>query len=181
MPKLHHNHRHHKVHAHQIPAHVTAFINAHVQKAQEISKRTLIPVSMILAQAAEESSWGRAAPDNAYFGIKGKSPTGGSTTHATHEVVNGRSVGESDSFRSYKDFEEAADDYAAFLISNKGYSAAFKHTDDPISFAKAIGRSGYATNPQYGANLVSIITVYKLTQYEVNPMKQHTQAAKGKK
>jgi flagellum-specific peptidoglycan hydrolase FlgJ len=65
----------HKKHAHHIPGYVTVFINLHVAKAREISRRTRIPVSIILAQAAEESSWGRTAPDNAFFGIKGKSPS----------------------------------------------------------------------------------------------------------
>lgn len=174
MALLHNAHQH-KTPAHKIAPYVLAFVKAHVAKAQEVSKRTRVPVSVLLAQACEESDFGRHAPDNAYFGIKGKSSTGKSAKHATHEVVDGKSVGETDSFRAYKDFDEAADDYADFLISTpRLFAKAFAHVDDPIAFAQEMGRSGYATNPKYGPNLVSIIKSNNLLQYEVNPMKGMT-------
>jgi flagellar protein FlgJ len=163
------HHSHHKRRVHHAPSYVTLFIHTHVAKAQEISKRTRVPVSVILAQAAEESSWGRAAPDNAYFGIKGKSPNGNTANHGTHEVVGGKSIAQTDNFRVYASFDEAADDYADFLVANKAYAAAFAFVNDPVAFAHAIGSSKYATNPQYGANLVSIIKTNNLVQYEVNP------------
>ncbi len=174
-------HHLHKKHAHHIPSYVTAFINLHVAKAREISRRTRVSVSIILAQAAEESSWGRAAPDNAFFGIKSQSPSNNAAKHVTHEVVNGSRVAETDNFRAYANFDEAADDYADFLVSNKGYAAAFAFVSDPISFAHAMGQSKYATNPKYGANLANIITTNNLIQYEVNPMKVITSISKTKK
>lgn len=155
-------------HKHVIPAYVLAFVNAHAAKAREVSRRTRVPASVLLAQACEESDFGRHAPDNAYFGIKGKSPSGGTAVHATHEVVSGRRISESDGFRAYKDFDEAADDYADFLVSNQRlFAKAFAHADDAIAFARAIGSSGYATNPRYGDNLVSIMKSNDLLQFDV--------------
>jgi flagellum-specific peptidoglycan hydrolase FlgJ len=57
-------------------------------------------------------------------GSKGKSPTGHSTTFATHEVtLSGQRISEVDAFRAYSSYAEAADDYAS-LIQRK-YPAAF--------------------------------------------------------
>lgn len=163
---------HHKKHMHIVPPYVLSFVNAHLAKAQEVSKRTRVPVSVLLAQACEESDFGRKAPDNSYFGIKGKSVDGNSAKHATHEVVGDKSVGESDNFRAYKDFDEAADDYADFLVSKPAlFGKAFAHVDDPVAFAEEMGRSKYATNPKYGRNLVSIIRSNNFIKYEVNSMK----------
>jgi len=78
-------------------------------------------------------------------------------------------VAQNDNFRAYKDFDEAADDYANYLVSNpKLFGQAFAHVGDPIAFALAMGRSKYATNPKYGHNLVAIIKINDLLQYEVN-------------
>jgi flagellum-specific peptidoglycan hydrolase FlgJ len=81
----HAHHGHHKKHKHQIPPHVTAFIVAHINGVRAVSRKYNIPVSIILAQGALESGWGLKVVGNAFFGVKGKAPDGGSVSITTHE------------------------------------------------------------------------------------------------
>lgn len=145
-----------KHHTKQQPAHVVVFVDLHAAEAQTISARTGIPAEVILAQSALESNWGRTVKDNAYFGIKGKSPSGKSTTFATHEVtLAGQRVGEIDEFRAYANYAEAADDYGSLI--QRRFAGAFAYRKDPEKFAEAVARQGYATDPHYAAKLKSII------------------------
>lgn len=155
---LAHTHAH-KHRSKQQPAHVAHFIGLHIRDARIISARTGIPIEVILAQSALESNWGRSVKDNAYFGIKGKSTTGKSTTFTTHEVtLSGKRISEVDEFRAYANYAEAAADYAS-LIQRK-YPTALAHRTDPAEFAEAVASRGYATDPQYATKLKSIIRVH---------------------
>lgn len=146
----------HKHHARQRPAYVVHFIALHISDAKIVSARTGVPAEVILAQSALESNWGRSVKGNAYFGIKGKSATGHSTTFSTHEVtLSGQRISEIDEFRAYASYAEAADDYAS-LIRRK-YPTALGYRNDPEKFAEAVARHGYATDPHYAKKLKSII------------------------
>lgn len=148
-----------RTHKHQPkrqPAHVAQFVGLHASDAKIISANTGIPVEVILAQSALESNWGRSVKGNAYFGIKGKSPSGQSTIFSTHEVtLSGQRISETDEFRAYTGYAEAAADYAT-LIQRK-YPTALAYRDDPEKFAEAVARQGYATDPQYAKKLKAII------------------------
>jgi flagellum-specific peptidoglycan hydrolase FlgJ len=149
----------HKHQPKQQPGYVILFVGLHVVAAKTIAARTGVPVEVILAQSALESNWGRTVKDNAYFGIKGKSATGKSTSFSTHEVtLSGQRVSEIDEFRAYSTYAEAADDYASLI--QKRYSAAFAYRNDPEQFAEAVARQGYATDPQYAKKLKSIIHLH---------------------
>lgn len=150
---LAHTHRHQPK---QQPAHVVNFVALHIAEVRIISVRTGIPAEVILAQSALESNWGRTVKGNAYFGIKGKSATGNSTTFSTHEVtLSGQKVSEVDEFRAYASYAEAADDYA--LLIQRRFSAAFAYRNYPGKFVEAVAKQGYATDPQYAIKLKSII------------------------
>lgn len=138
------------------PAHVAHFVALHIGDARTVSTRTSIPAEVILAQSALESNRGRSVKDNAYFGIKGKSESGRSTTFSTHEVtLSGQRIGVTDEFRAYTDYAEAAADYAS-LIQRK-YPTALAYRNDPERFAEAVASHGYATDPLYAQKLKSII------------------------
>ena len=108
-----------------------------------------VPVAICIAQAALESGWGKSVKGNAYFGIKGKSPSGATTTFTTTEFEKGKKITIQDSFRAYKDFAESADDYGRMLKSNSRYAGCFAHSNDPLKFADALQAAGYATDPNY--------------------------------
>lgn len=148
------------------PAHVEAFIQKALPAARKIKADWKVPVSICIAQAAHESAWGQVVKNNAYFGIKGKSPAGATTTFTTTEFVGGKKITTQDSFRAYKDFDEAADDYGRFLSTNARYQGCFAYTNDPLKFAEELQKAGYATDPDYATKLKRIITTYGLQEYD---------------
>lgn len=159
MPRPLHAVVHKYKHPRQHPVYVFSFISLHRAKAKVISAHTGIPAEVILAQSALECDWGWTVKGNAYFGIKGKSPKGYSTTFATHEVtLSGQRVSETDAFRAYASYAEAANDYAS-LIKRK-YPAAFVYAKDPEKFAETIASQGYATDREYAKKLKSIIRAH---------------------
>ncbi len=159
------------------PKHVQEFIDKILPFAQRVRLTYKVPVSVTIAQAALETGWGANVQGGAYFGIKGTSPTGASATFATQEEVNkdpatqvGTRITIKDKFRAYPDLAAAAMDYGLFLTTNTIYAEAFKHTDDPSKFADAVAKAGYATAHDYGPQLKSIISGFKLTNYDVVPI-----------
>ncbi|MFG6573216.1 glycoside hydrolase family 73 protein [Sulfitobacter sp. 1A13353] len=122
--------------------------------AQRVSARTGLDPRLVLAQAALETGYGKHAPDNNYFGIKSHGRKGGNSLQ-TKEFENGRMVTKAQSFRGYSDPGQSFDDYAAFLERNPRYKPvlAAGSLDDQIA---AMGRSGYATDPNYASKLSKI-------------------------
>lgn len=76
------------------------FVDTLLPAAMEESKRTGIDPRIIVAQAAQETGWGKSAPGNNFFGIKSHGKDGGQN-FATHEYVKGNRVRVNDSFRTY--------------------------------------------------------------------------------
>ena len=154
----HHSKPKHPAKAPEHPAHVTNFVRIHLSDARAVSSRTGVPAEVILAQSALESDWGRRVVGNAYFGVKGTSSSGNSTRFATHEVMpSGQRVSQVDQFRSFASYSEAADDYASLI--QRRYSGAMAYKSDPQKFAEAVAGRHYATDPDYGAKLKSILRV----------------------
>lgn len=148
------------------PANVMGFINKTLADAKLIKAKYRIPVSVLIAQAALESGWGRHVKGNAYFGIKSHGTSGATTQFKTTEFINGNATSLSDSFRAYASFKEAAGDYGKFLTTNPRYKAAFLYTSDPLKFADQLQLAGYATDPRYATKLKTIITTYNLSEYD---------------
>jgi flagellum-specific peptidoglycan hydrolase FlgJ len=82
---------------------------------------------------------------NAYFGIKGKAPTGDSSSFGTTEVINGKVIHTKAEFRAYQNYADSA---------------------DPVKFVEAIAKAGYATDPNYATSLQQIIQSNHLDQYD---------------
>ncbi len=148
------------------PSNVVKFINLVLSDARLVKLKYNIPISVLIAQAALESGWGRYVKDNAYFGIKAHNTKESTTSFTTTEYVDGKKITIKDSFRSYKDFGESAEDYGLFLNENKRYKPAFKYTSNPLEFTHQLQKSGYATDPKYSEKLNSIIINYYLDDYD---------------
>lgn len=131
-----------------------SFIAAMMPHAQRVAERTGLDPRLVIAQAAQETGWGRSAPGNNYFGIKSHGKPGGNTM-ATNEVVNGQTVRINDSFRGYGDMGESADGYAEFLATNPRYRRMLS-AGDLDGQLSALGQSGYATDPNYASSVGSI-------------------------
>lgn len=161
----HHHAAHHAPKHHEPPPYVQAFIDAHLAAAQEIQRKYQVPAGIVIAQSALESNWGRTVVGNAYFGVKGHSPSGDSTTFTTHEVVNGKAITIQDAFRAYSSYDDSAEDYAQMLRNEPRFRSCFLYTSS-AKFAVALARNGYATDPAYSAKLNAIIRSHKLDQYD---------------
>ncbi len=151
---------------HGAPPHVESFLKMALPGARTVKARWRVPIAVLLAQAAQETGWGRTVVGNAYFGVKGKSASGGTTAFHTTEVIKGKVVHLKDNFRAYASFAEAADDYGRFLNENARYAGCFAHTGNPLLFAESVAAAGYATDPNYAASLTSIIRSRGFDRYD---------------
>lgn len=144
----------------------SAFIGMLAQAAQDCQRKTGIPASITLAQAALESSWGARAPGNNLFGIKAdKSWPGPTVTFQTTEHLGGQEVKMPDRFRAYPSWLASMVDHAQFLLKNPRYAKCFKQTTG-YDWARELQVAGYATDPDYAKKLQSIIRDRNLAFYD---------------
>jgi hypothetical protein len=126
-----------------------------------------IPAAVTIAQAIDESGWGQSAlaiRDNNLFGIKGTGPAG-SDMLPTQEFLNGQWVTISAGFRIYHNVAESIADHGQLLANGSAYQQAMADRHIPDAFANDL-TGVYATDPQYGANLIAIMRLYNLYQYD---------------
>jgi flagellar protein FlgJ len=121
------------------------------------------PVNVV-AQAALESNWGRSVPhssggqsSNNLFGIKaGSSWNGAAVSASTQEFQNGTAGTTTDNFRVYTDHSQGFQDYVSMLRTNPRFSGALNSGSDVQSFATALQRGGYATDPDYARKVTAV-------------------------
>ena len=135
--------------------------------ARENMKKTGVPASVTLAQAALETGWGGSSIGDAknLFGIKGTGPAG-TIKVPTKEFVNGRMITIQDNFRKYNSWQESIEDHGK-LLQNSRYGYALKYNKDPNRYAKEIHKAGYATDPNYASKLISIMKSNNFYQYDI--------------
>jgi flagellum-specific peptidoglycan hydrolase FlgJ len=143
-----------------------AFISEVASGAMAAQHRYGVPAAVTIAQAIDESGWGQsqlAAQDHNLFGIKGTGPAG-SVPMPTQEYVNGQPVSTSASFRVYHNAAESIDDHGRLLARSGYYQQAMAERQHPDKFAAAL-TGVYATDPNYGASLISLMRRYDLYRY----------------
>jgi flagellar protein FlgJ len=130
------------------------FVASLLPAAIEESKRTGVDPRIIVAQAAQETGWGRSAPGNNYFGIKSHGQSGGQNL-ATHEYVDGKRVNVNDSFRTFQSPADSVRGYGDFILQNPRYEGlrTAQGLDGQLS---ALQASGYATDPNYSRSVGAI-------------------------
>lgn len=139
-----------------------SFIDALLPAAIEESKRTNIDPRIIVAQAAQETGWGKSAPGNNFFGIKSHGQSGGQNLN-THEYVDGKRVNISDSFRQYESPADSVRGYGDFMLNNPRYGK-LRQAEGLDNQLAALQASGYATDPNYGRSVGSIARGIQLPQ-----------------
>lgn len=154
------------------------FVTLYYPHAYAAQKRTGISATAILAQAALESGWGKAAPGNMFFGIKDTDGKNGNeqllvTTEysrradlkfpeiisITPQLRNGQKWFKykvKDYFRKYDTAEECFVDHCNFFYKNKRYAKALQVKANATAFIKAIAEAGYATDPAYTETLLAV-------------------------
>lgn len=154
-----------------------AFIKLIAPGAIAAQQRFGVPAAVTIAQAIEESAWGNsglAARDHNLFGIKGTGP--GSVTLPTSEYFNGEQVTVDAPFRVYHNVAESIADHAELLATSGYYQRAMADRAFPDAFANDL-TGVYATDPNYGANLVALMRLYNLYRFDATAATQHTPAA----
>lgn len=131
-----------------------AFISNLLPAAIEESKRTGVDPRIIVAQAAQETGWGRSAPGNNYFGIKSHGKSGGQS-FKTHEYVNGKRVNITDSFRRFDSPADSVRGYGDFILQNPRYRP-LREAQGIDAQLEALQASGYATDPNYSRSVGAI-------------------------
>jgi flagellum-specific peptidoglycan hydrolase FlgJ len=144
-----------------------AFISMVAPGAIAAQQRYGIPASVTIAQAIDESGWGQsglAAADHNLFGIKGTGPAG-SDMRPTQEYENGVWVTRTAPFRVYHNIAESIADHGRLLATSQAYQHAMANRQVPDAFAAAL-TGVYATDPNYGPNLIALMRLYNLYRYD---------------
>ena len=152
----------------QVEAMKKAFIARMLFAIAEIEDMGGFFSSVLIAQAALESNWGRSALSakyNNYFGIKaGKSWKGKSVNLKTGEVFNGKNVTINSNFRVYDNLVASIRDRNRLLRTAR--YATVEPATTPRAQAEAIKASGYCTATNYVESIMETIAANNLTQYD---------------
>ena len=124
----------------------------------------LDPMAM-LAQSALETGWGQRMPRNAdgslshnMFGIKaGDEWSGARATADTVEIAHGVATPKRSAFRAYGSIEDSVSDFASLLKNSPRYREVLAAGGDAGAYIAGMGRSGYATDPDYANKLNKIL------------------------
>ena len=144
-----------------------AFIGAVAPAAVAAQRKYGVPASVTIAQAIDESGWGQsnlAVNQHNLFGIKGTGP-GGSYQQLAQEYQNGQLVTSMSSFRVYRSAAQSVDDHGRLLATSGYYRRAMAVRGSPNAFAASL-TGVYATDPEYGAKLISLMQQYDLYRYD---------------
>lgn len=137
-----------------------AFVRSIWPQARQTARELGVSAKALVAQAALETGWGRrlVGGDKSHnlFGIKSTGNWRGARVEsATHEFVDGKRENQRAQFRAYDSIQQSFADYAR-LMRNERYSGAIAAGEDPVRFASALQKAGYATDPSYAAKISAI-------------------------
>lgn len=147
------------------------FIAKIVPFAVEDMRRSKVPASLTISQAALESGWGNSGltvKANNLFGIKGSGPAGSITVQTT-EYVNGRAIKVAAAFRAYNNWGESVADHSALIVNGVSWNRSLYSKAVGVSgkiAAQEIAAAGYASDPNYASKLIRIMDTYNLYQYD---------------
>lgn len=145
------------------------FIAELLPAARACHRKTGIPASFTIAQAALESGWGAsklAKQGCNLFGVKADRAWKGPTINMdTKECFNGKWVMVPAQWRCYPDWLACMLDRAEFFRKNPRYAACFKETTGE-GWARAVAAAGYATDPEYADKLIRTMQARKLYRFD---------------
>ena len=147
------------------------FVKAVMPYAQQVGAQLGVDPSLLVAQAALETGWGRSIIRNAdgtsthnLFNIKAhRAWDGPVATVSTKEYQGGAARMERAQFRSYDSFGASFRDYVDFLHANPRYRTALTQTQNPEAFARSLQAAGYATDPSYADKVMRIYGTVRRT------------------
>ena len=119
----------------------------------------------LLAQAALETGWGQRMARTGdgslslnLFGVKaGDEWKGARVTADTVEFSNGVATPRRTAFRAYGSIEDSVSDFANLLKKSPRYRDAIAAGGDAHAYIDRMGKSGYATDPEYANKLNQVL------------------------
>lgn len=142
-----------------------AFVKALWPQAQQAARSLGVNPSVLLAQAALETGWGRSVSQRSdgsssfnLFNIKADARWDGDRVSvSTLEFREGSARREQAQFRAYDSYAESFSDYVDFLKSSARYRPALDSAADSQRFVTELARAGYATDPNYAEKIIGIV------------------------
>lgn len=131
--------------------------------ATDIAKRYELFPSVVLAQSAHESNFGRSklsSEFNNYFGIKANEGEEKVSLDTT-EYIDGEATVENENFRKYSNPKESFKSYGELITKAERYKPVVEAKDYKEACIE-LQKNGYATDPDYASKLINIIEVYEL-------------------
>ncbi len=152
------------------------FVNRLLPPIRRMAGELNLNPQALLAQAVLETGWGQRMPrhadgssSNNLFGIKaGEDWRGSRVTADTVEVSHGVASTRRTVFRAYGSIEESIDDFAKLLASSPRYKDALSAGADARVYVASIGKSGYATDPDYANKLTQILNSQPIQAVRAN-------------
>ncbi|SDX55620.1 flagellar protein FlgJ [Allochromatium warmingii] len=137
-----------------------AYLQPYAKQAADVLN---MDTTVLLAQSALETGWGRHIPRHAdgrssfnLFGIKAdRRWNGDSVGVGTLEYRNGIAQREQARFRAYSNPAESFVDYVAFLKRNPRYGNALE-SRTAEDFIRGLQHAGYATDPRYANKVLGL-------------------------
>lgn len=147
-----------------------AFLNSIANDAATIANDAGLYASVMMAQAALESNYGRSglasAPNFNLFGIKGQY-NGQSASFSTKEQTKDGDVYQTvANFRQYDSYEQSLQDYAELLSTTPYYAGTLKVNTMSYKDALSALQGKYATDQQYASKLQDVIDTHDLTRFD---------------
>ena len=134
--------------------------------ARDIGKKYDLFPSVILAQAALESGYGKSQLTreyNNYFGIK--ATTSSSVRLPTTEVEQGKTVHIDGDFETYPSVKASFKGYGKLVGTVSRYEKV-RQANSPEEAAQALYDCGYSTSPKYPKMVMRIIEKDELRKYD---------------
>jgi Mannosyl-glycoprotein endo-beta-N-acetylglucosaminidase len=165
---------------------VKSYINKYSDIAQDESKRSGIPTSIILAQAILESEFGNSKlceRSNNHFGIKWKKASDGDFVYSLDDDYDSKGNHVASKFRKYASAESSFRNHSDFLMTRNHYKPLFKYSRTNYEdWAYGLRECGYSTEKTYGAKLIEIIHRFDLDKFDVkNHEENYTASVKKTK
>ncbi|WP_459796555.1 glucosaminidase domain-containing protein, partial [Alkalibacterium sp. m-11] len=154
------------------------FIDMIAGPAQRVAKEFNLYTSVMIAQAALESGFGRSelsrGPNYNLFGVKGRYQ-GQYVALPTREYIpaQGGWITVTERFRRYPNIEASLRDYARLLRNGLSWNSQFYSgtwVENTTSYRDATAwlQGRYATDPTYASKLNNIIALYDLTRFDTH-------------
>jgi len=161
-------------------SHGDDFVNDITPAVMELSRKTNILPSIIMGQIMQETGIGRYRPNtyNIWGAKPGRSWEGNVTYNWTSEERGGKMVKEYAAFRDFKTWRDSFESQTK-IYNQHNYDHIRGETDWQKA-AVALGRSGYATESNYGrqvANHIRQHRLYELDDEFLNPTIENLEIA----